>query len=103
MSEELGKVDDSYPKVGIRHERVSMGVEQLVKAKAFLHFLAKGACRSRVPLDASVPLHPIASLPDCVVNLCVVRFGSVPSNSLLTTPPCCPCVCAVGLSRGTAT
>lgn len=42
VSAELKGVDDGFPKEGIRHDRVSLSMEQLVKAKAFVHFLETG-------------------------------------------------------------
>lgn len=42
VSSELKAVDDGYRKEGIRHDRVSSALEQLVKAKAFVHFLNTG-------------------------------------------------------------
>lgn len=42
MSSELKSVDDAGSRDGVRQERVSGSLENLVKARAFVHFLQTG-------------------------------------------------------------
>lgn len=47
MSSELDAVDNAGSKDGVRQERVSGCLENLIKAKAFVHFLKTGTAVSR--------------------------------------------------------
>lgn len=53
VAAELTSVDEAGSRDGVRQERVSNGLENLVKANAFVHFLQTGVFLSVLCLRAS--------------------------------------------------